>query len=380
MSASAEVLDRRVVRVRAQLAAAGMDACLLTHLPNIAWLTGFRGTAATLIVTPAWLYFVTDFRYSRAVELMRLSGRLPSGLEIGIAERSGDRQAVAVLRERGAGNVAFEAEHLTVQRFRALERALAPIPLVPLSAPLDRLRAVKDSEEEQIFREAAARLASVASRLRELARQGRAEREIAADIDHALRLAGFEGPAFETIVGSGPNSALPHARPTDRRLEAGDPVVLDFGGVYSGYCVDLTRTAVVGRATDQFRRLFDAVMAAHAAAVASVRPGVRASDIDGAARLALERRGLAEAFGHATGHGLGLEVHEYPRIGRAAPDGRDESDADDPVIVAGMIFTIEPGAYVPSVGGVRIEDDVLVGPAGAEILTDVPRDLLVLGA
>jgi Xaa-Pro aminopeptidase len=379
MPGSADLLDQRVARARAEMAAAGVDACIVTDVPTIAWLTGFRGTSATLIVSPGWLYFVTDFRYSRAVELLRSAGDLPTGLEVEIAERSGEDRLVAVLRARGARKVAFEAEHLTVDRFRRLERALAPVPLAPLGRSLGHLRAIKDEWEQRIFREAAARLATVAARLPELVRRGRPEREIAADIDHALRVAGFERPAFETIVASGPNSALPHARPTDRRLEPRDPVVLDFGGVYGGYCVDLTRTAVVGQGTGPFIGLFEAVQAAHGAAVASARPGVRASEIDAAARGALAQRGLAEAFGHATGHGLGLEIHEYPRIGRAAPEGENGFDRD-PVIAEGMVFTIEPGAYVPSIGGVRIEDDVLIGARGAEILTDIPRDLLVLGA
>jgi Xaa-Pro aminopeptidase len=375
MSVPANVLDRRLVRARAEVQAAEAEACLVTHLPNIAWLTGFRGTSAALIVTPTWLYFITDFRYSRTVELLKSSGRLASGCEIVMAERGLDDTVLEVLRQHGGRRTAFEADHLTVSRFRMFQRALATrMSLVPLAAPLERLRAVKDDEELQIFREATLRLAAVAERIPEFAHRGRSESAIAADIEHSLKLAGFERPAFETIVASGPNSALPHARPTDRVLEPRDPVVLDFGGVYGGYCVDLTRTGVVGRASEPFERLFQAVQSAHAAALASIRPGVRASQIDAAARGTFEREGVADAFGHATGHGLGLEVHEYPRIGRAGADG------EDPVIVAGMVFTIEPGLYVPSIGGVRIEDDVLVGEAGAEILTDIPRGLLVLGA
>jgi Xaa-Pro aminopeptidase len=372
---TAEVLDGRVLRARAEIEAAGTDACLVTHLPNIAWLTGFRGSSAALIVTPTWLYFITDFRYSRTVELLKASKRFPRDCELVLAERGLDDALVGLLGQSGARRTAFEAEHLTVARFRALQRALATrMSLVPLPTPLDRLRAVKDAEELAILREAAARLGTVARRLQEFARRGRPERAIAADIDHALKLAGFEQPAFETIVASGPNSALPHARPGDRVLETGDPVVLDFGGVYGGYCVDLTRTGIVGQCGEPFERLFKAVESAHADALASIRPGVRASEIDAAARGAFERLGLGDAFGHATGHGLGLEVHEYPRIGRAAADG------EDPAIVAGMVFTIEPGLYVPSIGGVRIEDDVLVGETGAEILTNIPRGLLVLGA
>jgi Xaa-Pro aminopeptidase len=195
---------------------------------------------------------------------------------------------------------------------------------------------------------------------------GRRERDVAADVDAALLRAGFERPAFETIVASGPNSALPHARPGDRRLEGGDAVVLDFGGVYDGYCVDLTRTVQLAPVTADFGRIFAAVKAAHAAALAAVRPGIPASDVDAAARDTLTRHGLGHAFVHGTGHGLGLEVHEEPRIGRAGSTGSGES------LRPGMVFTIEPGAYIPGFGGVRIEDDVLVGEGACEVLTDVP--------
>jgi Xaa-Pro aminopeptidase len=186
---------------------------------------------------------------------------------------------------------------------------------------------------------------------------------VAHDIDALIRRLGFERPAFETIVASGPNSALPHARPGARVLQPGDGVVLDFGGVYDGYCVDLTRTVQLGDAGSDFRRVFAAVAEAQQAAIASIRPGIPASAVDSAARAVLGRYGLEEAFGHGTGHGLGLEVHEEPRIGRAL------AGVPDLLLEAGMVFTVEPGAYVEGVGGVRIEDDVLVTEDGCVVLT-----------
>jgi Xaa-Pro aminopeptidase len=196
-----------------------------------------------------------------------------------------------------------------------------------------------------------------------LVRAGRTERRIAADIESAMREAGFSRPAFETIVASGPNSVLPHARPTDRAVEEGDPTVLDFGGVYDGYCVDLTRTVQLGAPSAALRGLYAAVAEAQLAAIAAVRPGVASSAVDGAARSVLEGHGLGDAFGHGTGHGLGLEVHEEPRIARPSPR------LPDHVLEPGMVLTIEPGAYVPGVGGVRMEDDVLVTDTGCEVLT-----------
>jgi Xaa-Pro aminopeptidase len=194
---------------------------------------------------------------------------------------------------------------------------------------------------------------------------------VARAIDAALERAGFSAPAFPTIVAAGPNSAHPHARPTDRRLQHGELVLLDFGGVLDGYCGDLTRMAAVGRVAPDARALFDAVREAQAAAITAVRAGVLASDVDAAARRTLEARGYGTRFLHATGHGLGLDLHEAPRLGRA--------DAERPEpLAAGMVCTIEPGAYIDGLGGVRLEDDVLVTAEGCEVLTDAPRDLLVV--
>jgi Xaa-Pro aminopeptidase len=271
--------------------------------------------------------------------------------------------------------VGVEAAAITVAAFRRLDRALesarssgAAVELVPVERVVEAARVVKDSGEIETLRQAAVRLSAVARVAVALARAGRTERDVATDIDAAIRGAGFTKPAFDTIVASGPNSALPHARPGDRMLGPGDGVVLDFGGVYDGYCVDLTRTVQVAPASAAFRRLFDAVSEAHAAAIAAVRPGVRGSEVDSAARDALARHGLADAFLHGTGHGLGLEVHEEPRISNAGTAHPDEP------LKPGMVFTIEPGVYVEGFGGVRIEDDVLVSEQGCEVLTDVPVD------
>jgi Xaa-Pro aminopeptidase len=214
-------------------------------------------------------------------------------------------------------------------------------------------------------------LSDVARSLPQLAAAGKTERNVARAIDLALEHAGFSEPAFPTIVASGPNSAHPHAHPSDRALVEGDLVVLDFGGVLDGYCVDLTRSAAVGQVSARARALFAAVHEAQAAAIASVRAGTTGAAVDAAARRVLEARGLAEAFLHSTGHGLGLEVHEAPRL------SPERSGPADP-LEAGMVCTIEPGAYLEGFAGVRLEDDVLVTADGCEVLTNAPRDLLVV--
>jgi Xaa-Pro aminopeptidase len=369
---------QRLVRVRSHAAAAGLDALLVSHLPNVRYLTGFAGTAGSAIVTAERAILVVDFRYGTAAR--ELDAARAGLIDVSIAERNPEDTVVSTLHSLRSGRIGIEAASMPVAQFNRLSHALAggaPSPaepvrpdpaLVPTERIVERARIVKDETEIATLREAARRLSGVARNLRVLAAPGRTERDIAADIDAALRAAGFERPAFETIVASGPNSALPHARPTTRIVRPSEGVVLDFGGVYDGYCVDLTRTLCVG-GSPSLRRIFAAVVQAHAAAVAAVRPGVLASGIDAAAREVFERHGLGPAFGHGTGHGLGLEVHEEPRVTRAGTAHPDST------IEPGMVFTIEPGAYVPGVGGVRIEDDVLVVDGGAELLTDVPIEL-----
>ena len=365
---------RRQTRAREHMRVASLDALLLTHPPNIRYLIGFTGTSGAVLLTRSGCTVIVDFRYVTAAHELAASHPDLSGLEVHCAEHSIDDAAASLIRARGLRRVGIESASMPVGRFSKLSAALAGVP-EPVGAPtsalvltervVERIRAVKEPAEVAIIREAAARLSSVAARVAGFVLAGRSEREIAADIDDALRQAGFERPAFETIVASGPNSALPHARLGLRRVEHGDGVVLDFGGVYDGYCVDLTRTVQLG-SSRELSRLLDAVSQAHAAAISAVKPGARPSEIDAAARDTLAGHGLADAFGHGTGHGLGLEVHEEPRIGRLAPGQPDEP------VESGMVFTIEPGAYLPSLGGVRIEDDVLVVPGGCEVLTDVP--------
>jgi hypothetical protein len=223
------------------------------------------------------------------------------------------------------------------------------------------MRLIKDPREIAILRRAGAAIVGVAAQLGPWVRAGRTEREVAADINRGLEQAGFTRPAFETIVASGPNSALPHARPGEHRLADGHLVVLDFGGVLDGYCVDLTRMAGVGRLGTGAVGIFHAVREAHQAALVSIRAGVAAGAVDAAARQVLENKGLGAAFVHGTGHGLGLDVHEAPRLSRLSKPGD--------LLRAGMVCTIEPGAYVPGVGGARLEDDVLVTDRGVEVLT-----------
>jgi Xaa-Pro aminopeptidase len=376
MITSTHVYPPRLDRIRQVLQTDALDALVVTHLPNVRYLTGFSGSAGLVVVTPARCYLVADFRYAAAVRsLLAERPELAGVVSLVVPEHSYDDALVSLLKRSEARRIGIEAASMSVSRFNKLSSALATHTLPPLHLPevvsalvpteriVERLRAVKDADEIGTLREAGRRLAAVAADVPALVRPGRSELDIAAEVERMLHGAGFERPAFETIVASGPNSALPHARPGPRVVESADCVVLDFGGVYDGYCVDLTRTVELGRGVPEFRRIFDAVVEAQRAAIAAVRPGVRASQIDSAARDVLARYGLTEAFGHSTGHGLGLEVHEEPRIGRVT------AGHPDVPLEPGMVFTVEPGAYVEGFAGVRVEDDVLVTGDGCEILT-----------
>jgi Xaa-Pro aminopeptidase len=328
-------------------------------------------------MTREQLFFLTDFRYVTAIADTRGTQHECPSLELFRVEGSYDARLSELIAARDWLRIGFEAAHLTVQRHQWLSAALAggsahPCQLEPTEGIVEHARAIKDDYEIAALREGAQRLSSVAHAAIGEVAAGRSEEEVAAAIDGHIRRAGFARTAFDTIVASGSNAALPHHSPGKRKLAESDLVVLDFGGVYDSYCVDLTRTVSVGTASARARAVYAAVLEAHDAAIRSVAPGHSRFDIDAAARHVLEQRGLGDAFGHGTGHGLGIEVHEDPRITRRRPDveQRDEH------VAAGMIFTIEPGAYLAGWGGVRIEDDVLVTGDGVEVLTQVATDLI----
>ncbi len=372
-------LEQRHQTVRNLIAQRGLDALVITALPNVLYLTNFTGSSGILVLTGDRLLFITDFRYVTAINEARGTSHECPGLELVTVEGSYDTTLAETLRSAGT-RVGFEAAHLTVSRHQWLLSTLAASAgapqLVATEAVVEAVRVRKDDYEIATLREAAARLSRVATAVFDDARRGQTERDLAAAIDARMRAAGFAKPAFDTIVAAGPNSALPHARPGERKLNEGDLVVLDFGGVYDSYCVDLTRTISIGPASPRAGEVYGAVRESHDCAIAAVAPGRSRFEIDGAARATLTRHGLGEAFGHGTGHGLGIEVHEDPRVGRRRPHV-DDAVADEAVL-PGMVFTIEPGAYLPGWGGVRIEDDVLVTERGVEVLTDVTTELIEL--
>jgi Xaa-Pro aminopeptidase len=393
-----DTLAARHTRLREALRAANLDGLVVTHLPNVFYLTNFLGTAGIAVVMRERLYLILDFRYSAAArELWDTPSGCPDA-EIVPVEGSYDETLAALLRKLKPSRVGVEGTTLSLHRAHDLAQRMGAtldlgsgsaavvaqgfspvspdaLSLVSTEGVVERLRLVKDAHEIEMLRRGAVLLSAVALDVIADAKAGLTEQELAAKIDWRIKSAGFERCSFETIVASGPNSALPHAHPGARTLREGDLVVLDFGGVYGGYCVDLTRTVALGEPDAEMQRVYDAVLEAQRAAIAAVKPAVRAGDVDAAARETLGRHQLAEAFGHSTGHGLGVEIHETPRIGpRREATGGTPAPPDE-AIEPGMVFTIEPGAYLPGWGGVRIEDDVLVTSDGVEVLTNVPTQL-----
>jgi len=360
----------RLDKVQSSLSAQGHEALVVSTPINVTYLTGFKGSAGLLLVTPAARVLIVDGRYEFAAR-QGVARATIAATSIERVEKRYDLTLGAVLVAAGLRRVAFEAGTVTVATLGAWQRAAPGVEWISTERLVEKVREIKDATEIETLRRGGVAIANVARHLSQIVARDRTEQDVAERLDRAIRDAGFERVAFDTIVASGPNSALAHARPGPRRLSEGDLVVLDFGGVLDGYCVDLTRMAAVGQVAPAARRLYEGVRAANAAAIAAVRPGIETSAIDAAARTVLEALGLGEAFLHATGHGLGLEVHEAPRLARRDPESTE-------IVENGMVFTIEPGAYVEGVGGVRLEDDVLVTTAGAEVLTDVPRDLLVV--
>ena len=379
--ASSATLKRRHQLVREAAARRQVDALVVTTRSNILYLTNFTGSAAIVVVTPDRIHFVTDFRYVTALESLQQTPHACPDLDLTVVDGAYDPTLVRLVGSLALDRLGFEAANMTVSRrdwlVAALGRDGRTTPaLVPTEQLVERIRVRKDADEIETLRKAASLLSEVARGVFEDIVHGRTERDVALAIDNRIRSAGFERPAFDTIVASGPRAALPHATPGERRLSEHDLVVLDFGGVYDSYCVDLTRTVSVGRADDRAREVHAAVLEAHDRAIRTVEPGTSRFAVDAAARDWLTARGMGEAFGHGTGHGLGIDIHEDPRITRPTPDV--PGDDGDRELAAGMVFTIEPGAYFPGWGGVRIEDDVLVTDHGVEVLTNVTTHLLEL--
>jgi Xaa-Pro aminopeptidase len=354
----------RQQNLRDHLATTQFDALLVSHLPNIRYLCGFAGSSGLLLVEESGSVFFTDVRYDTQAHAEVKGAKVVIARQA-VLSAAADR--IAALRGKQA--IAIEAEHVTVSDRKRLNDLLpTQLRLKNASLLVERARMVKDEDELALIRNAVNLGAKLFDRALEVIRPGVKESDVAAEMEYAARRAGAEDMSFSTIIASGERSALPHGRASDKPIKAGGFVVCDFGVILAGYCSDQTRTVWVGSVSEDARIAYEAVLEAQLAAVAAVRPGVSVGEVDGAARKVLRKRGLGRYFTHSTGHGVGLEIHEAPRV----------AAGQKAVLQPGMVITIEPGVYFPGKWGVRIEDMVTVTARGCDVLTPTRKDFLAI--
>ncbi len=340
-----------------------IDAFLVTGAANIRYVSGFTGSNALVLFLPDSAVFFTDPRYT-------IQASQEVGFQIIVVPKGGLMTAAAkFIRQKRVKRLGFEKSHVSYERYAALLDELpSSVRLKPMADVILSQRMVKTGEEIAAIRRSVVTNSQAFTNAIRNVQPGLSEAELAAELDYQMRKLGADGPAFEIIVASGPRTALPHARPTARRLGVNELLLIDMGASQEGYASDMTRMLHLGRPSRKTIRMFRAVLEAQLSAIDAVRHGVTAGKVDQAARQVLKKYDLHKTFTHSTGHGLGLEIHEPPRLGRG----------DKMRLQAGMAITIEPGAYIENVGGVRIEDTVVVTSNGCEVLTPTPKELIAL--
>jgi Xaa-Pro aminopeptidase len=353
---------RRIRELSLCLERRKLDALLVTHAPNVRYLCGFTGSSGVLIASERPV-LITDGRYTEQAR------HEVKGARVITAKIPAMAAAAEMIRGKGQRRVGIESAHMSVASLSSLKALVGSVvTLVKTDNLVQRLRMVKDEDEVELVRGAVTLGSKLLKPTLKSLQPGIAEAAVAGKLEYAARVAGAEAMSFTTIVASGVRSAMPHGVASQRPVESRGFVVLDYGVILCGYCSDMTRTVYVGRASEQERAVYQAVLDAQLAAVAAVRPGVSAGEVDEAARSTLRRSRLAKFFTHSTGHGVGLEIHEAPRV----------AAKQEQVLQPGMVITIEPGVYMPGKYGVRIEDMVLVTERGHEVLTPSPKELIEL--
>jgi Xaa-Pro aminopeptidase len=358
---------KRQRRLRKLLATHRLDALLIAHPPNVRYLCGFTGSAGAVLIRESKSVFFTDGRYKEQASLEVQGSRIIVARKSPLAAAA--EWLVRNAKKLGVKTLGIEAEHLSVAERSRLAKAL-PAGLRLREAPplAEQARMIKDAEEIEQLRAAVLLGANLFDVILKAIHPGVKETEVAAELEYAARRAGADGMSFDTIVVSGARSALPHGRASEAAIPPNGFVVCDFGVILAGYRSDMTRTVHVGQPSQDMRRVYEAVRDAQQAALEMVKAGVSVGEVDRSARNVLIHKGLGKHFTHSTGHGVGLEIHEAPRLAAGQKD----------VLQAGMVITIEPGAYIPGVGGVRIEDMVVVTDNGCQILTPTAKELITI--
>jgi Xaa-Pro aminopeptidase len=355
------MLQDRISIARSYLERGNVEAIIFVNLANIRYLAGFTGSDGILVLAADKGWFLTDSRY-----VTQAASEVPS---FTIVEYRGKIEGVvALFKEQGFRRIGFEADHMTVAFHGELASALQGTTLCPLERELDTLRIVKDQQELDLLANTAAVASSALIDNLELIRPGTVEQDLALALEFAMKKRGAEEKSFDFIVASGWRGALPHGKASDKVIEAGELVTIDFGAVKKGYHSDETVTIGVGSLSSRQQEIYQIVKDAHDMALEAIRPGVAFKDLDAIARNHIDSKGYGRYFGHGLGHGVGLDVHEKPLV----------SSRGEGVVEAGMVFTIEPGVYIPEWGGVRIEDTVAATSDGYRLLTKVPKELMIV--
>ncbi|MCS6948963.1 MAG: Xaa-Pro peptidase family protein [bacterium] len=353
---------QRLARLRARLDDPAVEALLITTRLNVRYLSGFTGSAGSLLIGRDFAVLLTDRRYTLRAQ------REASGFEVVVPDNPDDDILKTQLETRHLRRVGFEANHVTVKTLESWQEKYQELGVewVATDGVVEELRQVKDGEEIAAIREACG-IADAAFRHIQLFMQPETvELDVAMELDFYMRRQGARRAAFDIIVASGENSAMPHAETSERRFRPGDFVILDYGAEVDGYCSDITRTVVIGKASEEQRRMYHTVLEAQLRAIEAIKPGVKGCDVDSVARQVISDAGYGDHFTHSLGHSLGLSVH----------DGIGFAQKSEVVLEPGMVFTVEPGIYIEGVGGVRIEDDILVTEEGCEVLTHAPKELM----
>ena len=356
-------MKNRIIGMQRILKDENLDALLITSLPHVRYLSGYTGSNGIILISPKVSTFLTDFRYQQqAKEQVKFS-------QVIIVQRDlfSGLPNLPLLKSKRI-KLGFESEHVNYQVFQRLQDLLPDCLLIPMDKIVDALTIKKDPPEIENIKKAAEITDLVFSEVLDLIRPGMVELDLAAEIEYRMKSFGSSSPYYETIVASGKRAALPHGIASDKKIQKGDFVTMDFGAVVDGYTADLTRTVLVGKANQRQRNIYNLVLKAQQQATKKVRAGIKACDLDKTARDIIKKNGYGQYFGHGLGHGIGLLVHDNPAV----------NPTNQQPLESGMVITIEPGIYIPNWGGVRIEDDVLVTSKGFEVLTHSDRNLLEL--
>lgn len=338
-----------------------LDAFYITHIPNIRYISGFSGSSAYIIITKSKNYFFTDYRYQAQ------SARQVKGYEISVSFAPVESIKETFI-SRGFKKVGFESTHLTVQQLSQLKAGFPGVSFIEVPERIEKLTMIKEAGEIDKIKKACEITDKVFSKLLEIIKPGMMEREVSAEISYWHKKYGAEKDSFDPIVASGWRGALPHGAASDKVIESGEMVTLDFGCIYDGFCSDLTRTISVGKPGDEMKKIYDTVLKAQTMAIDAAKEGVSSKELDNIARNHINSSGYEGKFGHGLGHGLGIEVHEMPGV----------SQRMNINLPANVVVTIEPGIYIEGLGGVRIEDDIMITANGCEVFNRSPKDLIII--